>query len=111
MDYNFSAETVIVKDCNLPTKKTITFNGETTKIGTITVSNSTMAYFIAESSTVGNITIDNCTFLSDGEAGAAIYVGNKTHIKDCTGLKRIQSKYCSDLTITNTICDDVDCGD
>jgi len=57
-------------------------------------------------------TIDNCTFLTDPEGDrASILVGNKTSVNNCKGLQQIISRLCSDLTVTNTVCDDIRCGE
>ena len=63
-------------------------------------------------SIIGNIIIDNCTFLKDERNdNAYIYVvGNKTQVNNCKGLRYIYSKRCSDLTVTNTVCNDIRCG-
>ena len=113
---NFSAETVTISNCNLSAQEKMYFNLPSTTIGTLTVSNCTMGYFYADNSIIGNTTIENCSFivnkelLSNEENGAYIYVGNKTQVNNCTGLKYIYSKTCSDLTVTNTVCDDIRCG-
>jgi len=107
---NFSAETVNVSNCNLSGQQYMFFNSPSTKIGTLTVSDCTMGYFYADNSVIGNITIDNCTFLTGQYGGAYIYVGNKTSVNNCKGLLSIYSRKCSDLTITNTVCDDIRCG-
>jgi len=74
-----------------------------------------MGRFYADSSIIENITIDSCTFLVHTmygqQSNAYIYVGNKTHVNNCTGLQYIYSTKCSDLTVTNTVCDDIRCGD
>ena len=109
---NFSAETVTISNCKLSAQKSMYFNLPSTKIGTLSVSNSTMGSFYADNSIIGSITITDCTFLSDEEGNRAyIYVGNKTHVNNCTGLRSIySSRACSDLTVTNTVCDNVRCG-
>jgi len=104
---NFSAETVTVSNCNLSGQQYMYFNSPTTKIGTLTVSNCTLGSFYADNSVIGNIAIDNCTFSGDK---AYIYVGNKTTVNNCTGLRYIYSKDCSELTVTNTSCNDIRCG-
>ena len=101
---NFSAETVTVSNCNLSAQQYMFFNSPSTKIGTLTVSNCTMNYFYADNSIIENITIDNCKF------SGYIHVGNKTTVNNCTGLRYIYSKECSDLTVTNTSCNDIRCG-
>ena len=103
----FSAETVTVSNCNLSSQEYMYFNLPSTKIGTLAISGCTMGYFFADSSIIGNITIDNCTF----QGNAYIYVGNKTSVNNCKGLRSIYSKSCSDLTVTNTVCSDISCGD
>jgi len=108
---NFSAETVTVSNCNLSGQQSMYFNSPSTKIGTLTVSGSTMGTFYADNSIIGNITIDNCTFVADAYGNKAyIYVGNKTTVNNCKGLQYIYSKQCSDLTVTNTVCNDIRCG-
>jgi hypothetical protein len=104
---NFTAETVTVSNCNLSAQSSMYFNMPSTKIGTLSVSNSTMGYFYADNSVIGNIAIDNCTF----SGNAYIYVGNKTTVNNCKGLKSIySSRNCSDLIVTNTVCNDIQCG-
>ena len=105
---NFSAETVNISNCNLSAQEHIYFNTASTKIGTLTVSNCTMNYFYADNSIIENIAIDNCTFSG---SNAYIYVGNKTSVNNCKGLRYIySSRACSDLTVTNTACNDIRCG-
>jgi len=105
---NLSAESVIISNCNLSAQEYMYFDLPSTKIGTLTVSDCTMGYFFADNSIIGNITIDNCTFSG---SNAHIYVGNKTLVNNCTGLRYIySSRACSDLTVTNTVCNDVRCG-
>ena len=112
---NFSAENVIISDCKLSSKESIIFNEPSTMVGTLTVSNCMMSSFSADNSVIDHIIIDNCTFLEkvDGlghAMNAYIHVGNKTQISNCKGLLYIySSRDCSDLTITNTICDDIQC--
>jgi len=112
---NFSAESVTISNCNLSANQHIRFNSASTKTGILTVSNCTMGYFYADNSVIGNIIIDNCTFLVDerfgGIGNAYIYVGNKTSVNNCKGLRYIySSRPCSDLTVTNTVCNDIRCG-
>ena len=108
---NFSADSVIISDCNLYAEKGIYFDLPSTTIGTLTVSNCTMGYFFAASSVIGNTIIDNCTFLKDEHGNNAyIYVENRTQVNNCKGLRYIySSRKCSDLIVTNTICSDVQC--
>jgi hypothetical protein len=108
---NFSADTVIISDCNLSAQESIYFNLPSTKVGTLKVSNCTMGYFYADNSVIGNIIIDNCTFLKDEHGNrASIYVGNKTQVNNCRGLRSIySSRNCSDLIVTNTVCDNIQC--
>jgi hypothetical protein len=112
---NFSAENVIISDCKLSSQESIIFSEPSTMVGTLTVSNCMMGYFSAGNSVIDNIIIDSCTFLEEVDgvghvSNAYIYVGNKTQINNCKGLRYIySSRDCSDLTITNTICDDIRC--
>jgi len=113
---NFYAETVTVSECNLSKQEHMLFSSPSTTIGTLTVSNCTMGHFYADNSIIGNTVIDNCTFLvnvqNNGDIdGAYIYVGNKTQVNNCKGLRYIYTKSCSDLTVTNTVCNDIKCGD
>ena len=109
---NFAAETVTISNCNLSKEECMYFNLPSTKVGTLTVSDCTMGYFYADNSVIGNINIDNCTFLTDEHGNRAyIYVGNKTTVNNCKGLKSIySSRPCSELTVTNTVCNNVSCG-
>jgi len=103
----FSAESVTISNCNLSSDENIYFNSASTNIGTLTVSNSTMGYFYADNSKIGNTTIENCSFKG---SNAYIYVGNKTQVNNCTGLRYIySSRPCSDLIVTNTACSDIRC--
>jgi len=103
---NFSAESVIISNCNLSSEEYMSFYSPSTKIGTLTVSNCTMRSLYADNSIIGNITIDNCSFLGD----AYIYVGNKTQVNNCRGLRSIYSSMkCSDLIIANTVCSNIQC--
>jgi len=109
---NFSVETVTISNCNLSANEYMYFSTPSTKIGTLAVSNCTMGYFTSGNSIIGNTTIDNCTFLTDANGNyASIYVGNKTSVNNCKGLLQIYSRLCSDLTVTNTVCDDIRCGE
>ena len=106
---NFSAQTVIISNCNLSEQEPIYFNLSSTTVGILTVSNCTMSYFYADNSIIGNIIIDNCTFL-DYENHAYIFVGNRTQVNNCSGLRYIYSRLdCSELIVTNTICNDIQC--
>ena len=106
MNGNFSAKSVTISNCNLSAQEYMCFNLPSTTIGTLTVSDCTMSYFYADNSIIGNIIIDNCTFLDR----AYIYVGNKTQVNNCRGLRSIfSSRKCSDLIVTNTICNDIQC--
>ena len=116
VDGSFSAESVIISDCNLSAQEYIYFDphpaavSTSVVVGTLTVSNCTMAYFNANKSTIGNIIIDNCTFLDDRGYNAFISVGNRTQVNNCRGLHYIySSRDCSDLIVTNTVCDDIQC--
>ena len=108
---NFSADNVIISDCKLSAQEYMYFNLPSTTAGTLTVSDCTMGYFYADNSVIGNIIIDNCTFLEDKHGSrASIYVGNRTEINNCKGLQSIySSRKCSDLIVTNTICNDIQC--
>jgi len=109
---NFTAEAVTISNCKLSAQRSMYFNSPSTKIGTLTVSDCTMGYFYADNSVIENIAIDNCTFLKDEHGNRAyIHVGNKTTVNNCKGLRYIYSKVCSDLTVTNTDCNDIRCGD
>ena len=103
---NFSAESVTISNCNLSAQESMYFNLPSTVIGTLTVSDCTMGYFYADNSIIGNTTIENCSFTGN----SYIYVGNKTHVNNCKGLQYIYIKTCSDLTVTNTVCNDIRCG-
>jgi len=103
---NFSAESVTIANCNLSANEGMFFNHPTTTIGKLNVSHCTMSSFYADNSTIENTTIDNCSFIGQ----AYIYVGNKTQVNNCTGLNYIYINSCSDLTVTNTICNDIRCG-
>ena len=108
---NFSANSVIISGCNLSEEEFIYFNLPSTTVGTLTVSDCTMSYFYADNSIIENIIIDNCTFLENGYGNSAsIYVGNRTQVKNCSGLRFIySSRDCSDLIVTNTVCNDIQC--
>ena len=114
---NFSANSVIISGCNLSNDESMFFNLPSTKIGTLTVSDCTMGYFYADNCIIENITIDNCTFLPTINSyngyipdGAYIRVGNRTQVNNCSGLRYIySSRDCSDLIVTNTICNDIQC--
>ena len=97
---NFSAKTVTISNCNTDN---MYFNLASTKVETMSVSGCTIGSFYADSSIIGNTTIDNCSF-------STIFVGNKTLVSNSIGSKYIYGKSCSDLTVTNTVCDDVRCG-
>jgi len=102
---NFSAESVTISNCNLSAEKSMYFNLPSTSIGTLTVSDCSMGYFYADNSKIENITIDNCSF------SGYIFVGNKTSVNNCKGLQYIYSRRdCSDLIVTNTVCNDITCG-
>ena len=109
---NFSAETVTISNCKLASSEYMQFSLPTTNIGTITVSDCTMGSFsTTDNSLIGNITIENCTFLRNSKLdNAYIHVENKTKVNNCKGLRYIYSKLCSDLTVTNTECNDIRCG-
>jgi hypothetical protein len=117
VDGSFSAESVIISDCNLSAEEYMVFEphpaavSTSVVVGTLTVSNCTMGYFYANKSTIGNIIIDNCTFLADRHGNNAyIYVGNRTQVNNCRGLRYIySSRNCSDLIVTNTECNDIQC--
>jgi len=117
VDGSFSADSVIISDCNLSAQEYIYFDphpaavSTSVVVGTLIVSNCTMGYFYANKSTIGNIIIDNCTFLADEHGNNAyIYVGNRTQVNNCRGLRFIySSRECSDLIVTNTICNDIQC--
>ena len=110
---NFSAESVIISNCNLSAREYIYFDLPSTTVGTLTVSNCKMGYFYADNSTIGNILIDNCTFLEDEyNNNAYIYVGNRTQVNNCRGLQYIYSSMkCPNLIVTNTICNKIYCDD
>ena len=104
---NFSAESVIISDCNLSEIECTRFSSPSTTVGTLKVSNCTMSRFDAEDCIIGNIIIDDCTFLGE----RAISVGNKTSVNNCKGLQYIySSRNCSDLIVSNTICNNIRCG-
>ena len=116
-DGSFSADSVIISDCNLSAQEYIYFDphpaavSTSVVVGVLIVSNCTMGYFYANKSTIGNIIIDNCKFLADEHGNNAyIYVGNRTQVNNCRGLRYIySSRKCSDLIVTNTICNDIQC--
>jgi hypothetical protein len=109
---NFSAESIVITDCNLSGSEQIYFNLPSTTVGTLRVSNCTMGYFYADNSIIGSITIENCRFLEDENHNRAyIYVGNKTHVNNCIGLRYISyGGPCSELIVTNTVCSNIYCG-
>jgi len=122
VDGSFSADSVIISDCNLSADEYMVFEphpaavSTSVVVGTLIVSNCTMNYFYAHKSTIENIIIDNCTFLSttdrhmDIQHGGYIFVGNRTQVNNCKGLQSIySSRECSDLIVTNTVCANIQC--